>query len=357
MILDGIMIDISTDSDGMSGSVSMSDSPAESSTEAVDIHTGSDASAAGSSKTPVLGILCVALFAACIILTYLLIKMKNKLNQESHNMRDQSYIPHEAVSVADKPAEGDIKIAAGSGDKIGKLHNIGRRKGQQDSLGVTEFDGGTLAVVADGMGGLSDGDKVSQKIIMTMLQDSTRLKRGMTDNKLYEMIAHANNEVNHMLGVENQYKSGSTVVAVTIEEDGFQWASVGDSHIYLYRGRQLLLLNREHVFKAELLQKAVNGKFSFKEVRTNPKRSGLTSFLGMGELKYIDGSMEKIPAQPGDWLLLMTDGVFNTVSEAEICRILNESPSAGAAAERLEQEVLARQNPKQDNFTAIVLEF
>lgn len=357
MILNGIVIDISTDSNGTSGLASMSDALTKSSTEAVEIHTDSDVSRAGHPKITVLGILCAVLFAACIVLTYLLIKMKKKLNQGSHTMQEQSYIPCKDVPDTDKSEKTGIETAAGPGDKIGKLHNIGRRKGQQDSFGITEFDGGMLAVVADGMGGLSDGDKVSQKIVMTMLQDSTRLKRGMSGNKLYEMIAHANNEVNHMLGVENQYKSGSTVVAVMLEQDGFRWASVGDSHIYLYRGRQLLLLNREHIFEAELLQKAVNGKASFREIRTNPKRSGLTSFLGMGELKYIDGSMEKLPAQQGDWLLLMTDGVFNTVPEAEICRILNESASASAAAESLEREVLAGQNPKQDNFTAIILEF
>ena len=52
----------------------------------------------------------------------------------------------------------------------------------------------------------------------------------------------------------------------------------------------------------------------------------------------------------------MSDGVFNTLSEAEICRIVQESNCAAEAAGRMEQAVLAKQNPKQDNFTAILLE-
>ena len=66
--------------------------------------------------------------------------------------------------------------------------------------------------------------------------------------------------------------------------------------------------------------------------------------------------MEKVTYAPGDWILLMSDGVFNTVPEPDMCRLLNEAPSAKVAAERLEQEVLRRQNPKQDNFTAIIME-
>lgn len=44
---------------------------------------------------------------------------------------------------------------------IGKVHNIGKRQQQQDTLGVYVGNAGILAVVSDGMGGLSDGEKVS----------------------------------------------------------------------------------------------------------------------------------------------------------------------------------------------------
>ena len=76
----------------------------------------------------------------------------------------------------------------------------------------------------------------------------------------------------------------------------------------------------------------------------------------MGELKYIDGSMRPVKTRQGDRLLLMSDGVFNTLSEQEICSILSGEENAEKAARILENQVLARQNPKQDNFTAIILD-
>lgn len=301
----------------------------------------------------ILGVLSAVLFVVCVILAYMLIRLRKKQSVQTVGTTYTDNVSERTVHMPEEVAEQEPEKAE---NRVGKVHNIGRRSGQQDSLGMTSFDGGTLAIVADGMGGLSDGDRVSQQIVMTMLQDSTILKPGRTENCLYEMIAHANREVNQMLGAENQYKSGSTVIAALIEPDGFQWATVGDSHIYLYRGNQLLLLNREHVYEAELMQMAVNGRISFQSVKTDKSRSGLTSFIGMGELKYIDGSTKKLTYQTGDWLLLMSDGVFNTLSEAEICRIVQESACAAEAAERMEQAVLAKQNPKQDNFTAILLE-
>lgn len=240
--------------------------------------------------------------------------------------------------------------------EAGKVHNIGRRKSQQDSLGVARYKNGVFAVVADGMGGLSDGDKVSQKIVMTMLQDAAGLTGGSTDGMLYQMVSHANREVNHMLGAADRYKSGSTLIAVLAEAGNFQWVSVGDSRIYLYRAGQLLQINREHIYEADLMRKAVNQEISFSEIAKDSQKKSVASFIGMGSLKYIDGSTRRVSVQTGDKLLLMSDGVFNTLSEKEICDVLAHTKNAEQAAQVMEEQVLARQNPKQDNFTAIILD-
>ena len=240
---------------------------------------------------------------------------------------------------------------------VGKVHNIGRRQSQQDSLGVMNIKDGVVAVVADGMGGLANGDKVSQKIVMTLLQDAQRISAREFDNPLYAMASHANDEVNRMLGAGGCYKSGSTMIAVIAEKNGFHWFSVGDSRIYLYRKGALLQINREHIYEAELMKMAINGEISFSEVKLDKQRKGLTSFIGMGELKFIDGSSRKIPLQKDDAILLMSDGVFNTVSEEEIADILASTPNVKRAEQELEKRVLEYQNPKQDNFTAIILRF
>lgn len=259
-----------------------------------------------------------------------------------------------------KPAGAPEPAPAPSGPvrlETGKLHHIGRRPTQQDSLAVEEVPGGVFAVVADGMGGLSDGDRVSQTVVYTLLQDASGRTAAEIGDNLLPMVSRANAEVNRMLGSERQYRSGSTLAAALAEPDRFQWVSVGDSRVYLYRGGCLLQLNREHTYEADLLTKAVNREISFAEARSDERRAGLTSFIGMGALRSVDHSPRPVPARRGDRILVMSDGVFHTLSEEAIAAVLDAHPDAPGAASAIETAVLERNHPGQDNFTAIVIDY
>ncbi len=315
------------------------------------------------------GAAVVILLAAVTVLWMLTRKKKKRPDREANvpqkgvkssscGKKSQS-----ASSQADYISEmTPLQIIKGSAQTlpgaVGRVHNVGSRPSQQDSFGVVTIRNGVFAVVADGMGGLSDGDKVSQKVVLTMMQDASRLKETRPgDRQLYSMLAHANEEVNDMLGASSRYKSGSTVIAVLTQGRSFQWIAVGDSRIYLFRGGRLLQLNVEHTYEKELLLKAVNQQISFAEAETDKQRSSVTSFVGMGELKHVEGSTRAMEMQPGDRLLLMSDGIFNTLSEQEIAAVLSGNADAQEAAAELEEQVLARQNPKQDNFTAVILDY
>lgn len=173
---------------------------------------------------------------------------------------------------------------------LGMVHNVGRRKNQQDTLGTTMTRMGLLAVVSDGMGGLSDGEKVSQKAVMGMFQAAGHVSPTPYENPLYEMLSEANEQVLAMLGPDQIYKSGATLLAVLADKGKFHWAAVGDSRIYLYCSHHLLQINREHIYRQQLIGEAVNKNISFARAGADPQRDRLISFLGMGELKYIDGS-------------------------------------------------------------------
>ena len=233
------------------------------------------------------------------------------------------------------------------------IQNIGKRPSQQDCLGCISVQGGAFAVVADGMGGLSDGDKVSQKVVQTMLQDGANRSAAQLSENLLQLVAHANTEVNQMLGYKT-YQSGSTLVAVVAERNSFRWVSIGDSRIYLYRAGGLLQMNREHVFKQELLKKAVNRELTFAEAQSPEEGKKVTSFIGMGEIKYIDQCLHPVRALPGDRLMLCSDGVFNALSEREITSILGSYQDAASAAAAMEAAVLSKNEQYQDNFSAVL---
>lgn len=241
----------------------------------------------------------------------------------------------------------------------GKAHNIGARPNQQDSLGQVEVaqGRGMLAVVADGMGGLSSGDQVSQAIVRGMLGYAAALQPGQMDGVLQEITQRVNSDVNRMLGADRLYKSGSTLVTVLVQDDAFHWLSVGDSRIYLYREGRVVQLNQEHNLLQEWMPDILNGKRSYEDAMKDPDGAKVTSFIGMGQLKYVDASLRPLRLKPGDRVLLMSDGVFNALPEPMMEQILAGCPDVQLAADQFEKAVLSAGIPGQDNFTVIILGF
>ena len=237
----------------------------------------------------------------------------------------------------------------------GQLQNIGKRANQQDSMAVSEIGGGLLAVVADGMGGLKNGELVSQRIVQTLLAEAKRLRTDQLQGNMMPLVSRANDEVNRLLGPNGLYRSGSTMVAAVADLKQLSWVSVGDSRIYLYRAGKLLQLNREHNYEADLLIQAVNHQISFQEAWNHPKKTSVSSFLGMGNLKYVDEMQKPIRTIKGDRFLLCSDGVYNALNDQQIESILAENRTPDQAAQKLEEAVLCAGNAHQDNFSAAIL--
>lgn len=241
--------------------------------------------------------------------------------------------------------------------KIGKVHGIGARSYQQDSLGHTSVLGGSgiLAMVADGMGGLAGGDQVSQQVIMSGLNYGAAMTSCQETNPLVDMVRSINGDINRMLGPDLIYKCGSTFIAVLNIKNRFHWISIGDSRIYLYRAGFVNQLNTDHDLMQLWMPEILAGSRSYATAAQNPEGRKLTSFIGMGELKYVDYSRQALRLRPGDRLVLLTDGIYGAVSPETLAAILKENTDVSDAAQALERAVQAAGLPYQDNYTALIL--
>ncbi len=243
--------------------------------------------------------------------------------------------------------------------QVGKLHAQGARQGQQDCFSVSPEDlwesHGLLAVVADGMGGLEDGDQVSQTAVSAVVQSFLTLSPETDPQRqLLALLQSANAAVNYLLGPSRIGQCGSTLVAGLLLQDFFYFVSVGDSRVCLFRNGSLVQLNREHIYRRELELRAVNGEGTLDEAASHPRASGLTSFLGMGQIRWADVPDEPVRVQPGDRFVLMSDGVYNALTSEELCQAL--SLNAQEAADAIGQMVESRAWPGQDNYTAVILQ-
>ena len=299
-------------------------------------------------------------FAAGACVDILLLAMLRKNVRDHECSGEQPMEPPTPAEVHPVPITKETveeTVCPIPGISIGKIHDIGRRDYQQDSFGQTAVlrNTGILAVLADGMGGLSGGERVSQKIVMEALTFGSTLQANQVPTALPGMVAGINHAVNQMLGPKGLYTSGSTVVSALITGNALRWISVGDSRVYLYRDGQISQLSRDHDLLQDWMPDILEGKRSMAEALRDPNGRKLTSFIGMGELRHVDYNRTPIPLLPGDRVLLMSDGVYGTVSDAEMAAILRDCGSVQLAASHIGQRIMGAALPYQDNYTLIVL--
>ena len=190
-------------------------------------------------------------FTAGACVGILLLAMLRKNVREHERANEMPLNPPKPVAVHPVPITKETveeTVCPIPGISLGKIHDIGRRDYQQDSFGQTAVlrNTGILAVLADGMGGLSGGERVSQKIVMEALTFGSTLQANQVPTALPGMVAGINRAVNQMLGPKGLYTSGSTVVSALITGNALRWISVGDSRVYLYRDGQISQLSRDH---------------------------------------------------------------------------------------------------------------
>ena len=299
-------------------------------------------------------------FAAGACVDILLLAMLRKNVRDHERSGEQPMEPPTPAEVHPVPITKETveeTVCPIPGISLGKIHDIGRRDYQQDSFGQTAVlrNTGILAVLADGMGGLSGGERVSQKIVMEALTFGSTLQANQVPTALPGMVAGINRAVNQMLGPKGLYTSGSTVVSALITGNALRWISVGDSRVYLYRDGQISQLSRDHDLLQDWMPDILEGKRSMAEALRDPNGRKLTSFIGMGELRHVDYNRTPIPLLPGDRVLLMSDGVYGTVSDAEMAAILRDCGSVQLAASHIGQRIMGAALPYQDNYTLIVL--
>lgn len=254
-----------------------------------------------------------------------------------------------------------VETFKGSTVRIGKVHAIGKRENQQDSFAYSDVadqktveEKGMLLLVADGMGGMENGAEVSATVAIEALRYfDTYEPDDDIPSYLSDMVQYINSKVNEFLGPDGIGRSGSTLVAVHIKEHKVHWLSIGDSCIYLYQGSSFMRLNILHNYGTQLNEMLQRGEITLEEVMAEPNKHALTSYIGAGEIALTDQNFEPLVLNPGDRLVLMSDGI-ETVSDEELCGVLRYDVEE--AALKLRYLIEQKNKRNQDNFTAIIVE-
>ena len=246
---------------------------------------------------------------------------------------------------------------AGSGIteiSIGNAQSRGARDYQEDSFGYTPLNkvdsNGFVAVVADGMGGLAAGDKVSAYVVSSLLGMRDLISGSNVADKFRQTVSQLNYDV-----VQGGTGGGCTLAAVYCRSDGVYWCSVGDSRIYLYRSGMVFQLSEDGDYQNQLLEDVIAERLSFEDMIDDPKKDSLVHYIGSRSEPIPDVNIRPLVPCSGDKLLICSDGVYNALSDEEMS--LSLSKPAQQAADALAGAIINKNYTNQDNNTMIVLEF
>lgn len=210
---------------------------------------------------------------------------------------------------------------------------------------------GRFVIVADGMGGHAGGEEAS-RIATQVIQDYL-VEHWNSPQPNPALLEGAFFQANQAI-VKDQHNypqrsdMGTTAVAVIFRERQPWCAHVGDSRLYRLRSSKLEQLTEDHTWVARALK---FGELTPEEARTHPYRHILLSCLGREDLREID--VQALDVQPGDRLLLCSDGLTEELSDGLIASHIQSNAAADRSVTALVQAALA--NGGRDNITVAIV--
>ncbi|HSC76618.1 MAG TPA: protein phosphatase 2C domain-containing protein, partial [Pseudomonadales bacterium] len=204
--------------------------------------------------------------------------------------------------------------------------------------------------VADGMGGHEAGEVASAIAIESIAR---KIRQGKDITEAIQNAHH--NILNGTLKGRGAKGMGSTVVAVHSTITHYRIAWVGDSRAYLWTrtgecNGTLEQLTTDHSY-VQMLVKA--GAITPEEAINHRDKNVITQCLGSLEMPDVTVDTVERDWQPGQWLLLCSDGLTDELEDGQISAVLANSANIEIAAESLLREALA--SGGRDNTTIAII--
>lgn len=237
----------------------------------------------------------------------------------------------------------------------GDSHPGFRRKSNEDSFAYhidLERDLAIL-IVADGIGGNTDGDVASNYSVRSLLAAWRKfiLRNTPGKNGAASFLRRELERINRNLYDENligrRDSPMGTTIAVLLLLPGFAVAAhAGDSRIYRFREDSLSLLTEDHTLVASMIR---SGEITKLEAKTHPLCHVI--YRSIGPAAHVSPTIRSFERKAGDRYLICSDGLTTEIDDSVICDVMRKARSAREAVKRLINEALRQGGV--DNVTVL----
>ena len=230
------------------------------------------------------------------------------------------------------------------------------RKENQDACAVCQHEesGHTLCVVCDGMGGAAGGKLASRIAVDTFMTEMQKvLRRGMTPEQLREASSYAvvlaNRAIRDAAEASVDCRGmGTTLVSAVSYDGGAVLSNVGDSRAYHITADGIQRVTKDHSLVESMVDR---GDITAEEARHHPNRNLITRALGPDMSALSDEYI--CPLEPGDFLLLCSDGLVDTVTDQEMLFEVIHGDDLNTCLDRL--LAISKSHGASDNVTAVLM--
>jgi protein phosphatase len=228
------------------------------------------------------------------------------------------------------------------------------RSNNEDSVVVDEEV--ALAVLADGMGGYNAGEVASGMVTSFIKAELGRwlaeASNQATDSDVRRAmdicVDNANRAIFNAANSNPQYAGmGTTLVVAVLRDTRLLLGHIGDSRCYRWRAGELVQITRDH----SLLQEQIDaGLITPEQAAVSNHKNLVTRAVGVEDTVLLETHLHEM--QPGDWLLMCSDGLSDMVDDGQIAAVLTGSESLQDAAQALVQ--VANEAGGRDNISVIL---
>lgn len=228
----------------------------------------------------------------------------------------------------------------------GKSHAGCVRENNEDAFFIDQSR--LLFAVADGLGGLPDGEEAS-RIAVETLATLARESDDRIPPDFEDIFARINRTV-HQVGA-SRYRDtsiGTTLTSACVQAGRLYIGHVGDSAAFLWRDEELHALTEEHTMAA-----LYGGSHGNPGDGRLPEYYYHTLTRCIGATAQLETAVSNYEIRPGDRLLLCTDGLTKVLSPQRLCETLGSTASPRQTVEVLIEQALERGAP--DNLAVVAV--
>lgn len=208
---------------------------------------------------------------------------------------------------------------------------------------------GVFGLVADGMGG-HEGGEIASALAARLVKEIYYRSSAEPQAALESAFAAANREIFVKSQANRQLLGmGTTCTAVSIVNGYAYCVHAGDSRAYLIRGGQPYCLTEDHSSTMTMVRQ---GLITLAEARVHEERNVILRAMGTRSDVEPQAWPAPYPLRHGDKLVLCSDGLYETIEEAEIVALTAEAPPEAACRKLID---LAIERRSSDNVSAVLL--